>query len=129
MSFGSKDTGQFEIYVAGYGADGTVGPPVLASSGGGHHPVWATDSQRLFYMGKDRRVRSVTISTAPSLLASASTIVHDFAGLRLSPVDWDILPDGRLLAIQNGQGEDDPTSYNVIVNWRSELQARMGRSR
>jgi hypothetical protein len=31
-----------------------------------------------------------------------------------------------VLAIQNGEGEGDVTSYNVVVNWTSELLARMG---
>jgi hypothetical protein len=34
------------------------------------------------------------------------------------------MPDGRLLAIQRGEGEDDITVFNVVLNWLDELRAR-----
>jgi len=35
------------------------------------------------------------------------------------------MPDGSLLAIRKGEGEDDITSFNVVLNWFDELRARM----
>jgi serine/threonine protein kinase len=39
-----------------------------------------------------------------------------------------ILPDGRLLFIQRGEGEDDITQYNVVLNWFTELRSKMARA-
>jgi hypothetical protein len=35
------------------------------------------------------------------------------------------MPDGRLLAIQKGEGEGDITDFSVVLNWLDELRARM----
>ena len=54
---------------------------------------------------------SVTIVMKPALSASAPIVAHDLKKLRVNPNAWDILPDGRLLAIQRGEGEDDITEF------------------
>jgi serine/threonine-protein kinase len=126
VAFVTDESGQFEAYVAAYDADGTIGPPVLVSSGGGYVPMWSADGRRIFYADRHRRVRSVTVHTSPTLSIAAPTTLYDLVKLRLRTESWDILGDGRLLAIQQGEGEDEVTSYNVVVNWTSELLARMG---
>jgi hypothetical protein len=45
--------------------------------------------------------------------------------LRVNPGEWDIRPDGRLFAIQEGEGEDDITTFNVVLNWFDDLRARL----
>jgi hypothetical protein len=45
----------------------------------------------------------------------------------VNPNSWDILPDGSLLAIQRGQGEDEVTQYNIVLNWLNELRLRMAK--
>ena len=59
------------------------------------------------------------------LSASAPVLAYDLKAFRVNPNEWDVLPDGRLLAIQKGEGEDDITSFNVVLNWIDELRARM----
>ena len=44
---------------------------------------------------------------------------------RANPNEWDVMPDGRLFAIQKGEGEGDITDFNVVLNWTDELRARM----
>jgi len=68
---------------------------------------------------------SVTIEAKPALSASTPVFVHDIKKLRVNA--WDILPDGRLLAIQRGEGEDEVKEYNIVLNWFSELRARMAK--
>jgi hypothetical protein len=41
---------------------------------------------------------------------------------------WDILPDGRLLAIQRGEQEDDIREFNVVLNWMTEFRERMSKA-
>ena len=88
-------------------------------------PGWAGDSRRLFYPSNPNKVMSVTIEAKPALSASTPVFVHDIKKLRVNA--WDILPDGRLLAIQRGEGEDEVKEYNIVLNWFSELRARMAK--
>ena len=114
-----------EAYVAPYGADGTLGPATMVSNGGGGRPAWANDGHRLFYYSDPDKVMAVDISVTPHLAASVPAVAYDLKTLRVDPTEWDILPDGRLLAIQKGEGEDDITAFNVVLNWFDELRARM----
>ena len=125
VTFSSDDSGRNEVYVAGYGADGALGPATMVSSGGGQQPAWANNGQRLFYYNEPNKVMSVDISVTPKLTASAPVVAYDLRKLRVNPNEWDVMPDGRLLAIQKGEGEDDITDFNVVLNWSDELRARM----
>jgi len=134
VAFISDESGKFEIYVASY-ADGKLGAklPVsaganTASSNGPIHAVaWAADSRRLFYYAEPNKLMSVIIKTTPALSASAPVVAYDLSKLRVKPRGWDILPDGRLLAIQKGEGEDEINQYNIVLNWAAELRQRMAK--
>jgi serine/threonine-protein kinase len=125
VAFNSDESGRDEVYVAGYGADGALGPATMVSNGGGVQPAWANGGKRLFYYNEPNKVMSVDISVAAKLTASAPVLAYDLKKLRVNPAEWDVMPDGRLLAIQKGEGEDDITDFNVVVNWLDELRARM----
>jgi hypothetical protein len=94
---------------------------------GGDGVAWTADSRRLFYYKAPNKLMSVSIETKGTLSASIPTVAYDLAKLRVNPFAWDILPDGRLLAIQRGEGEDEVTQYNIVLNWLSELQQRMAK--
>jgi serine/threonine-protein kinase len=125
VAFNSDESGRHEIYVAGYRADGALGPATMVSNGGGQQPAWANDGHRLFYSNDANNVMSVDIAATPKLTASAPVVAYDLKKLRVSELEWDIMPDGRLLAIQKGEGEDDITDFNVVLNWSDELRTRM----
>jgi serine/threonine-protein kinase len=130
VAFISDESGKFEIYVASLGPDGKVGSSIVVSGANDlvipdGLPGWAGDSRRLFYPSNPNKVMAVTIEAKPGLSASAPVFVHDLKKLRVNA--WDILPDGRLLAIQRGEGEDEVKEYNIVLNWFSELRARMAK--
>jgi hypothetical protein len=125
VAFRSDESGKHEIYVSTYGADGALGPPLMVSHGGGAGIGWAGDSRRLFYSNPDNKLMSVTIDAKPALSASTPVVGLDLKKLRLN--GWDILPDGRLFAIQRSEAEDDTTTFNVVFNWFDELRARMAK--
>jgi hypothetical protein len=125
LAFRSDESGQYELYVSSYGADGAVGAPVLVSSGGAGSFSWAGDSKRLVYGGLTDRLMAVTIEAKPALRSSVPVATYDLKQLRVTAGEWGLLPDGRLLAIQRGEGEDDITSFNVVLNWFDELRERM----
>jgi len=137
VAFGSDETGSNKVYVATYGADGKLGtrvpvsiadpgpPPATTGSSGAFRLAWA-DSRRLFITSDTEKVMSVTIETKPELKASTPEVAYDLKKLRVNQSQWDILPDGRLLAIQRGEQEDDIREFNVVLNWMTEFRERMG---
>jgi Tol biopolymer transport system component len=124
VAYSSDESGRDEVYVAGFGADGVLGPATPVSNGGGRLPRWAADGHRLFFNRGDN-VMSVAISVTPKLTASSPVVAYDLRKLRVNPTEWDIMPDGRLLAIQKGEGEDEITVFNLVLNWLDELRARV----
>jgi serine/threonine-protein kinase len=131
LAFTSDESGAYQLYVAPFGADGNLGSRVMIPTGGVPRVFngvgWAGDSRRLYYNKEPLKVMSVTIDTKPTLSASTPVLAYDLAKLRVNPNSWDILPDGSLLAIQRGQGEDEVTQYNIVLNWLNELRLRMAK--
>jgi hypothetical protein len=130
IAFISDEAGTYQVYVAPYGADDNLGPKVMIPTGGVPPPSfngvsWAGDSRRLYYNKEPLKVMSVTIETKPTLSASTPVLAYDLTKLRVNLNSWDILPDGRLLAIQRGEGEDDVSQYNIVLNWLEELRRRV----
>ena len=124
VAFDSDESGATAAYVAAYGADGVLGPATMVSNGDGRLPQWAGDGHHLFFYAAEK-VMSVAISVEPKLTASTPVAAYDLKKLHVNSTDWDIMPDGRLLAIQKGEGEDDIASFNVVLHWIDELRARM----
>ena len=52
-------------------------------------------------------------------------MAQDLKKLHVNANEWDILPDGRLLAIQRGEGEGDITHFDIVLNWSQELREQM----
>jgi serine/threonine-protein kinase len=132
IAFTSDEFGANQVFVAPFGADGNIGRKVMIPTGGVPQAnfngvSWAADSRRLYYNKEPLKVMSVTIDTKPTLSASTPVLAYDLAKLRVNPNSWDILPDGRLLAIQRGQGEDEVTQFNIVLNWFNELRQRMAK--
>lgn len=131
IGFTSDEDGKYEVYDGPWGSDGRLGStitipvrtiPVNGNAGLG----WASD-HRLFFSAEGDKVMWVKIETTPSLSASVPAVAFDLKRLRVNPFQWDILPDGRLLAIQRGEGEDDITNINIVLNWSTERRRRMNR--
>ena len=55
-------------------------------------------------------------------------LVYDLKKLRVNTRQWDLRPDGSLVGVQRGAGEDDVTDFDVVLNWFDELRAKMGKS-
>ncbi len=67
----------------------------------------------------------MAIERTPSLHVSAPIFVQDLAALRLDPATWDVLPDGRILGLQRGAGEEDTTSFSVVLNWLDLVRSKL----
>jgi serine/threonine-protein kinase len=122
VAFVADDSGRFELYVAPY-RNGTLGAAVPVSTDLCGEFDWSLDGRRLLFCEQPQTIVSVTVQAEP-LAVAAPVVLYDLRKLRI--VNWDVLPDGSLLAIQKGDGEDDITTFNLVLNWFDELRARMG---
>ena len=65
---------------------------------------------------------SVAIDTSKAV-ASTPVKAYDLKALHVDSSEWTLMPDGRLLVIQKGAGEDDITQFNVITNWKPNARS------
>jgi len=132
LAYISDETGKPEAHVCRWEHGGPVGQPLQASQKGATYWLgWSPDGRRLYYESSQNQVASVAISTTPRLSASAPEIAWDLDALRAAREGgaalFDLLPDGKLLVIQKGEGEDEITRFDVALNFFEELRAKMGK--
>ncbi|TMQ56832.1 MAG: serine/threonine-protein kinase [Candidatus Eisenbacteria bacterium] len=133
VAYQSNETGRGEVYASEWAGDGFAGLPIMVSRGGGDMPRWGKDGKHLYYSVQGK-LMSVGITSRPGLTATSPTLVWDLAALRIPPnrlgaALYDILPDGRLIAVQKGPEEQNPTQANVILNFDEVLKERMRAAR
>jgi serine/threonine-protein kinase len=124
ITYQSDETGKPEVYVCAWAGQGIAGEPTLVSVDGGENPRWGPDGRRLYYVSNQEKLMSVTITTTPQLKASVPVEAWDLAALGVADNLFDILPDGRLLAIQKGEGEGEITRFDLTLNFFDELKQR-----
>ena len=130
IAFGAEESGRFELYVAPLSADGRIGArqPVASDIDRGFirgAGLGWSDSRHLFYRALPNKIMSVAIDTTAQLSASTPVMAFDLDKLRVNPYSWDVLPNGGLLAVQRGRGEDEIKEYHIVINWLTELRQRI----
>jgi Tol biopolymer transport system component len=139
VAFVSNETGRPEVYVAPYQKDGPLGPHRRVSKGPAPSTArvafysttrlaWAGDSRALFYGAAVDKIMKVNIETTPTPGGSTPRVAYDLRQLRVAGdvgSQWDILPDGRLIAIQKGEGEQDVSAFSVVLDWIDEVRRRL----
>ncbi|HSH74823.1 MAG TPA: hypothetical protein VLA09_03980, partial [Longimicrobiales bacterium] len=120
VAYGSNESGRDEVYVRplpGPGGKRQV------SAEGGSEPLWSRDGRMLFYRGPDRRFYSVEVRTAPTLaIGQRRPLFEDRYGANTSHTNYDLLPDGRFVALK---GSNDQTNVVLVLNWVQELKQRV----
>jgi len=130
MAYASDETGSIEIYVTAWGGDSPIGPSVRVSQGTAVRPRWSHDGKRLYYLQlPQNRVMSVGITTAPAFSASTPTGMWELNAFRVAEGLYDILPDGRMVAIQKSPGEDEITRSDLTLNFFDELKQKLTAAR
>lgn len=105
MAYDSKESGQFEVYVAPYPSTQSAAP-YQVSIGGGRQPLWSRPGDELYY--RDFTGALFAVKTPPTSTFTASEPVrlleggaYAGAGAELSARMYDIGNDGRLLMVKN----------------------------
>ncbi|MEP7001171.1 MAG: hypothetical protein ABI969_11875, partial [bacterium] len=121
LAYTSKGSGRYEVYVRSYPLKGGA---AQISDAGGSEPVWAGDGRQLYYRSAGHMVRA-SLAFAPRVTAEAREpmFADGFDG-DMPHANYDVFPGGRRL-VTIAQGDAAMPEAVVILNWRSELRARL----
>ena len=130
LAYEANDSGRFEIYVRPF-------PDVLravwqVSTEGGTRPLWARNSQELFYLTATGALMRVGVTRGPTWAAAAPTRLFEgrygAAAFHFGRT-YDVSPDGRrfLMVKDSAAGDPNatPASMVVVLNWFEELKQRV----
>jgi serine/threonine-protein kinase len=115
-----------EIYVAPFPGPGARHQ---VSTDGGTEPLWSRDGRELFFQN-GARLMGVTVATGAGFSASAPRLLHEgrFFKTINGNSSWSVTPDGkRFLRIQQVEPERAMTSFELVLNWFTELKTRHAR--
>jgi hypothetical protein len=130
LAYTSDETGQFEVYVRPFPhADSTK---FSISTSGGVSPLWAHSGRELFYLNGDRdQMMAVRVSPGPAFRHDEPRTLfrlHDGLLRGAFNFTWfDISRDDQhfLMARRAGPPEQGAVTIVVMLNWLSELEAKM----
>jgi len=125
LAYASNETGRREAFVREFQSDGSLWAPLQVSLHGAGFVQWDRPGTRVGYTTPDRKICEVTITDKPSLQASAPTQICDMDVLQVATSLIDRLPDGRAVAVQKGNDEDELTHFDITLNFQDELKARL----
>jgi dipeptidyl aminopeptidase/acylaminoacyl peptidase len=122
LAFVSDESGRPEIYVQPFPGPGSK---VSISPSGGLQPMWSRDGRELFYREGDwlmvARIQQGPFAvSAPKKLFELSGAAYNFDP---NFADYDIAPDGRVLAIRGDTAS--PDQIHVTLNWTEDLKQRV----
>jgi serine/threonine-protein kinase len=132
MAYSTREPGQKNVLFVDPVPETGARYQISGSVEDAHHPVWSPDGNDLFYTpGPGSRIMRVRVVREPTFsFSSPETLPRPFANnAGSSDRPYDIARDGRRflsttdVALEPGHGD----SIDVVVNWFSELRAKVGR--
>ena len=127
LAYTSDETGQAEVYVKSFSADGKLGPDKkLISTSGGRLPVWRRDGSELFFIASDASMMAASVKSGgtefqfdvPKPLFKTRTLSLEGAIFH----EYDVSPDGQRFLVGTLQGDINEQSPKLILNWPALLK-------
>ena len=123
LAYEANDSGRFNIYVRPF-------PDVSSgywqvSTDGGTRPLWARNSQELFYLNVTGALMRVGVAQGPTWAPTASTKLFEGrygAAAGQGGRTYDIALDGKRFLMIKADQTAVPTSLIVVQNWVEELK-------
>jgi hypothetical protein len=126
LAYCSDESGNYEIYVQPFTADGKVGiDKRRVSTAGGTQPVWRRDGHELFFVADSGKMISVEIKKSGTELefGTPKTLFQTHMHNRYSILhEYDVSPDGQRFLIGTLIGESKAPPPTVILNWTADLK-------
>lgn len=127
LAYTSDETGNNEIYVQSFSADGKLGAEKKRlSTTGGRLPIWRRDGSELFFIASDGQMMASSVKTggtefefaAPKPLFKTRTLSLE-GGIYH---EYDVTPDGQRFLIGTLIGDTKMPPPTVILNWTADLK-------
>ncbi len=127
FAFNSNVSGQSQVYVCTYAADGRLGPPVAVSPGSARHGLWGRDGKSIAFVTDEGKVVEVELALKDGIRPSVPKEVFDgdAVGLVNSLEGIERLADGRYFIVQFGEGEGEVTCLRVALNFDRVIQTKV----
>ncbi len=126
LAYTSDETGDYEIYVQSFSADGKLGADKQrASTNGGTYPVWRRDGSELFFVAPDGQMMSSAVKTGGTefqFTAPKSLFKTRMLAWITNFHEYDVSPDGQRFLIGTLIGEPKAPPPTVILNWTAALK-------
>lgn len=126
MAYVSDASGRSEIYVRSFPDSGAGTWQV--SSQGGIEPQWRGDGQELFFIGADRKLMAVPVTTegafrvgTPTALFSTDLDPSGQLGI-IGRNQYLVTADGQRFLINQPRRDAGPSPVTVLVNWPAALK-------
>ena len=117
LAYTTNESGQWEAFLTSFPAPGAVRS--ISKGGSGRELAWAPTSNELYFRREDGHLLAVTIGPdgTPGLLRPVNT-----GDLPISPgppgyANYDVFPDGRILALRTVSERQRIRPVVVVVNW------------
>jgi len=130
VAYQSGRPGDNGVYVQPFPSTGSVNQ--ISKGSAAHHPAWSRDGKEIIYIPAQSNAVVVSINTQPSFSVSKATVELPLKGLEGGPASirsYDVMPDGRLLAIVNADTPQSIVPENpqirVVLNWFEELKEKV----
>ncbi|HBB87995.1 MAG TPA: hypothetical protein DC047_10305 [Blastocatellia bacterium] len=126
LAYTSDETGNYEIYVQSFSADGKLAADKQrVSTNGGTYPLWRRDGSELFFVAPDGQMMSSAVKTAGTefqFAAPKSLFKTRMLAWITNFHEYDISPDGQRFLIGTLIGEPKAPPPTVILNWTAALK-------
>jgi Tol biopolymer transport system component len=123
MAYASDLSGKSEIYLTRFpSVDGRT----QVSTAGGRAAVWARDGRRLYYRSlAGDEIMAVEVAAGAAPVLSKPVAIARLPRVQVTRGHFDVMPDGRLLVVDNESAGDTTEELRVVVNWFDELRQKM----
>ena len=126
LAYGSDETGNYEIYVQSFSADGKLGSDKkVISTTGGMFPVWRSDGSELFFVAPDGQMMAAAVKTDGREFEFATPkalFKTRMMSLVVNFHEFDVTPDGQRFLIGTLIGESKAAPPTMIMNWPALLK-------
>lgn len=123
LAYTSDESGNYEIYVRPFSADGKVGDDKRRiSTNGGSQPHWRQDGREFYYISAAGEMMSVAVKPTAMGLDFGPPIplfkVRTLSRVNISH-EYDVTADGQRFLVGTLVGETKSPPPTVIINWQA----------
>ena len=126
LAFSSDQSGKPEVYLTRFPS---AAGRIQVSTEEGRNPAWSPDGRRLYYRGFDGAILAVEVGAGSPPALSRPVEVARLPPAPPTRGHFDVMPDGRLLLVDDESVGAITPELRIVVNWFDELRQKMSGGR